>query len=56
MLEYVELNSVAERMISTQNSGGYMISFDTFANFTSTVESGSTNINALIPARYSAQR
>jgi len=54
MLEYVELNSDAARMISAQNGGGYMISFDTFANFASTVENGSNNINALIPARYSS--
>ena len=54
MLEYVELNSEAARMISAQNSGGYMISFDTFANFASTVEGGATNMNVLIPARYSS--
>lgn len=54
MLEYVELNSEAARMISAQNAGGYMISFDSFANFASTVEAGATNMNTLIPARYSS--
>jgi len=54
MLEYVELNSDAARMISAQNGGGYMISFDTFANFASTAEKGANNLNTLIPARYSS--
>jgi hypothetical protein len=53
MLEYVELNSEASKMISAQNSGGYMISFDSFANYASTVDVGATNANILIPARYS---
>ena len=54
MLEYVELNSEAARMISQQNSSGYAISFDSFANFGSTIGSSSTNCNVLIPARYSS--
>ena len=54
MLEYVELNSEASRMISSQNAGGYMISFDSFANYASTVDVGATNANILIPARYSS--
>ena len=54
MLEYVELNSEAAKMISAQNAGGYMISFDSFANYASTVEQGATNMNTLIPARYSS--
>jgi hypothetical protein len=53
MLEYVELNSEAARMISQQNSGGYAISFDSFANYASTVTAGK-NANILIPARYSS--
>jgi hypothetical protein len=53
MLEYVELNSEAARMISAQNSGGYAISFDSFANYASTVSAGK-NANILIPARYSS--
>jgi len=53
MLEYVELNREAARMISQQNSGGYAISFDNFANNASTVTTGK-NANILIPARYSS--
>jgi hypothetical protein len=53
MLEYVELNSEAARMISAQNAGGYAISFDSFANYASTVAAGK-NANILIPARYSS--
>jgi hypothetical protein len=53
MLEYVELNSEAARMISAQNAGGYAISFDSFANYASTVAAGE-NDNILIPARYSS--
>lgn len=54
MLEYVELNSEAARMISQQNAGGYVIGFDSFANYASTIETGATNANILIPARYSS--
>jgi len=54
MLEYVELNSEAARMISQQNAAGYVIGFDSFANYANTVESGATNANILIPARYSS--
>ncbi len=54
MLEYVELNSEASRMISAQNAGGYMISFDSFVNYASTVDVGATNSNILFPARYSS--
>jgi len=53
MLEYVELNSSAAQMISSQNAGGYAISFDSFANYASTVAAGK-NANILIPARYSS--
>jgi hypothetical protein len=53
MLEYVELNSEVARMISSQNAGGYAISFDSFANYASTVAAGK-NANILIPARYSS--
>lgn len=54
MLEYTQLNSEAARMIEMQNSSGYMISFDTYAQYTNTVENGATNANILIPARYSS--
>ena len=47
MLEYVELNSEAARMISAYNSGSYAISFDSFANYASTVAAGK-NANILI--------
>jgi len=53
MLEYEELNSEAARIISAQNAGGYAISFDSFANYASTVAAGK-NANILIPARYSS--
>jgi hypothetical protein len=53
MLEYVELNSEVARMISSQNAGGYAISFDSFANYASTV-AAVKNANILIPARYSS--
>jgi hypothetical protein len=54
MLEYVELNSSSAQMISAQNAGGYAISFDSFANYASTVAAGGKNANILIPARYSS--
>ena len=40
-------------MVSHSNSGGYMISFDSFAVFASSQESGEAGMNVLIPARYS---
>ena len=54
MLEFTQLNAEAARMIQMQNSSGYMISFDTYAQYTNTVEAGATNANILIPARYSS--
>ena len=54
MLEYTDLAADAARMVSQQNSGGYMISFDSFANFSSSLEVGTNNCNILIPARYSS--
>ncbi len=53
MLEYVELNLEAARIISAQNTGGYAINFDSFADYASTVAAGK-NANILIPARYSS--
>ena len=53
MLEYVEMNREAARMISQQNSGGYAINFDSFGNYASTVTAGK-NANILIPAHYSS--
>jgi len=41
-------------MVSYSNSGGYMISFDSFAVFASPQESGAAGMNVLIPARYSS--
>jgi hypothetical protein len=41
-------------MVSQSNSGGYMISFDSFANLSSSVETGANNCNILIPARNSS--
>ena len=54
MCEFVELNSEAAKMISAQNAGGYVISFDSFQTYSSTVEQGATNMNVLIPARVSS--
>jgi hypothetical protein len=38
MWEYTDLASDAARMFSQSNSGGYMINFDSFANFASSLE------------------
>jgi hypothetical protein len=54
MLEYTDLASDAARMVSQSNSGGYMISFDSFAVYASSQESGAAGMNVLIPARYSS--
>ena len=54
MLESTDLDSDAARMVSRSNSGGYMISFDSFANYSSSLESGTGTMNVLIPARYSS--
>ncbi len=53
MLKYAELNSSAAQMISSQNSGGYAISLDSFVNYASTMVAGK-NANNLISARYSS--
>jgi len=37
MLEYTDLASDAVHVVSQSNSGGYMISFDSFANFASSL-------------------
>jgi hypothetical protein len=54
ILEYTDPASDAARMVSHSNSGGYMISFDSFAVFASSQESGAASMNVLIPARYSS--
>ena len=51
MLEYTDLASDAARMVSQSNFGGYMISFGSFANYSSSLEANTTNMNILIPAR-----
>jgi len=56
MLEYTDLASDAARMVSQSNSGGRMISFDSFANRASSIESWPSNCNILIPARYSSRK
>ena len=35
MLEYTDLSNDAARMVSQSNSGGYMISYDSFVNYSS---------------------
>jgi hypothetical protein len=54
MLEYTDFASDAARMVSQGNSGGYMVSFYSFANFASSLEIGTACMNVLIPARYSS--
>jgi len=54
MLEYTDLASDAARMVCQSNSGGYMISFDSFANFALSLEIVTAGMNVLIPARYSS--
>ncbi len=54
MLEYTDLASDAARMVSQSNSGGYMISFYSFANYASALKAKASNMNVLIPARYSS--
>jgi len=54
MLEYKDLASDAARMVNQSNSGGYMISFDSFANFASSLEIRTAGMHVLNPARYSS--
>ena len=54
MLEYTDLASDAVRMVSQSNSSGFVISFDSFVNFASSLEIGTAGMNVLIPARYSS--
>ncbi len=53
MIEYTDLAIDAARMVSQSTSGGYTIRFDSIANYSPYFESNTTNINVLIPARYS---
>ena len=53
MLEYVELSDTATAMVAQQNAGGIFLSYDSFANYSSTIANGQTTMNVLIPARYS---
>ena len=53
MLEYVQLQDSAAAMVTQMNPEGYMISFDSFSTFSSTIPTGTSSINTLIPARYS---
>ena len=52
MPEYTNLASDATRMVSQSNSSGYMISFVSLANYSSSLEANTTNMNILIPARH----
>jgi hypothetical protein len=54
MLEYIDLVSDAAFMFSQSNSGGYMISFDNFRSYASSLETGAGTMNILIPTRYSS--
>ena len=54
MLAVTYLAFDASRMVSQSNSGGYVISFDSFANLASSVETRVNNCNILIPTRYSS--
>ncbi len=52
-LEYVEVSSEVDRMIQASNPR-YVISFESFANYTNTIASTETQVNKLIPARFSS--
>ena len=54
MFEYTDLARNAARMVSQSISGGYMISFGSFANYSSSLETNTATMNILIPARYSS--
>ncbi len=50
VLEYIDEASDAARVVYQSNSGGWMISFDSFANYSSSSKSGAGPMNVLIPA------
>jgi hypothetical protein len=52
-LEYVEVAPDVDRMIQQANPR-YVISFESFANYTNTITTGESRINKLIPARFSS--
>lgn len=52
-LEYVEVSSEVDRMIQQANPR-YVISFESYANYTNTVSKTEGQINKLIPARFSS--
>jgi hypothetical protein len=53
MLEYVQLQDLAAEMVNQENPEGYVISYDSFSTYSSTIPAGTSAINTLIPARYS---
>ena len=52
-LEYVEVSSEVDRMIQASNPR-YVISFESFANYTNSITTSEGQINKLIPARFSS--
>jgi hypothetical protein len=56
MLEYTDLSSDAARMVSQSNSGGYMISFDSFVVFASSQESGAVGMKSSFRRAIAASR
>lgn len=54
MLETTELATDAAMMIEQANPGGYLISFDSFVDYTNAVANGSSSANILVPARFSS--
>eukprot|EP00873_Tetraselmis_striata_P035333 jgi/Tetstr1/455597/TSEL_042409.t1 len=52
-LEFVEVTSEVDRMIQQANPR-YVISYESFANYTNSIESAEGQINKLIPARFSS--
>jgi hypothetical protein len=54
MSKYTNLAFNVARMVSKSNPGGYMISFDSFANYSFSLEDKAINMNVLIPERYSS--
>ena len=54
MLMYTDLASDEARMVSHSISGGYVISFNSLANYTFASKPNASNLNVLIPAHYSS--
>jgi hypothetical protein len=56
MPEYTNLASYAARMVSQSNSGGYMISFDSFSTYASSLETGAGTMSISFRRDFRASR